>query len=335
MARIGIRLPKPSETDQQTTLALAELADKKGLSTAWVGESWDRNGAVLMTQVLERTETIDVCSGVFNVYSRTPALIAMTAAGLADVSGDRIRIGLGTSGPDVIERFHGVSYAEPLRREREYIEIISQLLAGEPAEYDGAIFTVEGFRLNPPQEYSIPLYIAAMGDSNLQLTGEFADGWIPMLVPHFGLPSALETVKEAAKRTDRSPDDIDVAPWIPTCISATEPEAARAHVREMLAFYVGAMGDYYQRSIAEYGFSAITDRIDSAWESGETDEAATAVTDEMLDAFTASGRPREAASTFEAFREAGADMPVAYPPAAWAPAARLRETVEHLPVGVE
>jgi coenzyme F420-dependent oxidoreductase len=308
----------------------ATLAEEQGLDSIWVGEAWGRAAVPMHTRLLERTETIDVCAGIFNIYARTPAMTAMTANTLAEIGDGRFRVGLGTSGPAVIEHFHGVEFDQPLRRTREYIEIIRALLAGETVDYDGDLFELSGFSLDADTHHESPIYVAAIGETNRQLAGEFADGWIPLLVPNTGLKDALDAVERGADRGDRSFEDIDVAPWVPTCISEDDPEAARERVGSLIAFYIGAMGDFYANTARSFGFGEEADAIKDGWKKNSQAGAEAAVTDEMIAAFGAAGTPSEAAASFERFEEAGADSPVAYLPARWADDDLIRETITHL-----
>jgi coenzyme F420-dependent oxidoreductase len=327
MLASGVTLGSPG---QEELFDYATLAEEQGLESIWVGESWGRAAVPILTKLLEGTETIDVCSGIFNIYARTPGLVAMTANTLADSGDGRFRIGLGTSGPAVIENFHGVEFDRPLRRTREYIEIIRGLLAGDRIDYDGEIFELSGFALDMNEYYECPIYVAAMGETNRQLVGEFADGWMPLLVPNTGLDDSLEAVKRGATKGDRSLDDIDVSPWIPTCISEDEPAAAREHVRSLIAFYVGTMGDFYANAAASFGFGEEADEIRAGWQKDGQAGAEAGVTDDMLTSFGACGTPAEAAVSFEQFQEAGADSPVAYIPSRWADSDIIRETITNL-----
>lgn len=308
----------------------AALAEERGLESIWVGEAWGSAAVPLLTQLLERTGTIDVCSGVFNVYSRSPGLVAMTANTLAGIGDGRFRLGLGASGPAVIEQFHGADFDRPLRRTREYIEIARTLLAGERIDYDGEVFELSGFALDVDEYHQCPIYVAAMGGTNRQLTGEFADGWIPVMVPSTGLDGALRAIERGAARGERSLEAIDVAPWVPTCISERDPAAARDAVRSFIAFYIGAMGEYYAEAAASFGFGEEADAVRAGWETDRQAGAEAAVTEEMVTAFGAAGAPAEAAESFERFDEAGADTPVASIPSRWADGDLIRETISHL-----
>jgi coenzyme F420-dependent oxidoreductase len=323
----ALRLPPLSGTTRTQCLEYAALADRLGIDAIWVGEAWGRNAVVLLTQIAERVDDADVGAGIFNVYSRTPGLIAMTAAALSDVAPAGVRIGLGASGPAVVEHFHGRAFESPLRRTRECIEIVDALLSGETGEYDGRVFDLSGFALDPPATHDVPVYNAAMGEKNLELTGEFADGWLPLYVPVERFERAIATIERGARRRDRSIEDVDVAPYLLTCVSDDDPGAARDAVRGVIAFYVGAMGEYYHRTVSRFGYAAEADRIRAAWRDGERERARAAVTDEMLDAFAVCGSSETAAASLERFEAAGVDTPVGALPST-ASEELLRETID-------
>lgn len=327
MVERGVRVMLPSEFSRADCIGFAELADEEGIDTIWIPETWGRNSVILMTQVAERISSSAICSGIFNVYSRSPGLVAMTAAGIADVAETNVRIGLGASGPTVVEDFHGCAFEEPLRRTHEFIEILRTFLSGDTANYDGAVFELSGFSLTPPVEYDIPIYNAAMGDANLRLTGEYADGWLPLLVPLDGFAESIDSVEVGTERAGRSIDDVDIAPYITTCISDDEPERARDIARGNIAFYVCAMGDFYYNSVRSHGYREETERMREAWQAGDRDRARSAVTDEMLDAFAISGDSEQAQSLFHRYVDAGVDMPIAYIPPS-TPDAFVRTTIQ-------
>lgn len=328
MRRIGIRLPV--EQDWRTIAKLAELGDTIGATSLWLPEGWERNVVPLMTRLLEATEKPDICSGIFNIYSRTPALMAMTARSLCDNYGDRIRLGLGMSSKPVIENFHGQEFDSPLRRTREYIEVIRTLLAGERLDYDGEYFDLSMFSLkNVDRSYDVPIFLAAMGDKNLQLTGEFADGWLPLLIPISGYEDTFEKLRTGANRRDRSLAHLTKAPYVPTCISAEDPSSCRDKVRDLIAWYIGGNGDYYHRTLSEYGYMETADAVDAAWQTGDHDLAQDRVSDDLLNACAIYGTPDEARQGFERYYEAGIDEPVAYVPPR-ADKDLIQSTVRHL-----
>lgn len=326
----GVRIPGADEYGRETAIDLALLAEDRSLETVWVGESWGQSSVSLLTQILDRTDRIDACSGIFNVYSRTPALVAMESAGLSDLSDGRVRLGLGTSGRAVVEDLHGVPFDSPLRRTREYIEIVRSYLSGDEVTYDGSIFELSGFELAIDGSWDVPIYVAAMGEHNCRLVGEFADGWLPLMVPHTAFDDAIAAVEDGAHRAGRSLDDVDVAPWIPTCISETDPEAAVEAVRSLIAYYVGAMGEYYASAVGRFGYEEQASEIQRGWVEDRLSGAKRAVTDEMVSAFGACGTVEQASATIESFVEAGADSPIAYVPTRWTAESVARSTVSHL-----
>lgn len=327
MRRVGLRIPK--ERGMAESLEFARQAVESGVDSLWVSEGLGRNQVILLSVLADRFDGVRIGSGIFNVYSRTPALLAMTAAGL-DSLADRFMLGLGTSGRDVVENLHGMEFGNPLRREREYIEIISQLLAGENAEYQGEFFDLSGFGLRDADELrEVPIYLAAMGDTNLKLTGEFADGWLPLHLPIEHLESKFELIREGISKRGRDPSEVEVAPYVVTCISGEHPEGARDAARSLLAFYIGAMGEFHYRNIKRHGFDSEADRIRSLWQDGQRDDARGGVTEEMLESLSISGSPTEARETLERYYENGADLPIAYVPPK-ADRSLIVETIDHL-----
>jgi alkanesulfonate monooxygenase SsuD/methylene tetrahydromethanopterin reductase-like flavin-dependent oxidoreductase (luciferase family) len=290
------------------------LADRLGFDSVWVAETWAYDSVALGTQLAERVTNADVCSGISNIYSRSPGVLAMTAASFDDIAETGVRMALGASGPAVIENFHGVSFERPLQRTREYLEILDLLLSGEEADYDGEILELSGFSLDPAIDRQVTLYNAAMGDANLRLTGQFADGWLPLFVPVEGMDAAIEQLAAGAERADRDPGDLDIVPYLLTCISEDDPDEARRLVSGTFAFYVCAMGDFYYNAVSDFGYKEEADAMREAWDDGDKAGAAGAVTDEMLDSFAICGTPTQAQASFDRFVDAGVDEPVAYVP---------------------
>jgi alkanesulfonate monooxygenase SsuD/methylene tetrahydromethanopterin reductase-like flavin-dependent oxidoreductase (luciferase family) len=168
-----------------------------------------------------------------------------------------------------------------------------------------------------------------MGSTNRQLTGEFGDGWIPLLIPNTGLAESIEAVETGAQRQSRSLEAIDIAPWVPCCISESDPAAARTSIRSVIAFHIGGMGEFYAETARAFGYGTETNAITEAWGRGGIDAARDAVTDDMVTNFGAAGTPSQAAESFDRFAASGADSPVAYIPQT-ASAELTRETVRHL-----
>lgn len=333
MADIGMRLPK--EGSAERSVEYGRLAESVGVSSVWVSEAWGRNSVPTMTRLLEATDDPDVCAGIFNIYSRTPGLIAMTARSFCDTYGDRFRIGLGASAKPVIESFHGVDFSSPLRRTREYVEIVNALLAGETLDYDGQFFELSDFSLQDvDRSYDVPVFVAAMGETNIQLTGEFADGWLPLLFPVHEFDRAFSILETGAARADRTVGDVTVAPYVPTCISDDRPEECKDQVRSLLAWYVGGMGAYYHRTVSNFGYADVADEIQAAWQDGRHDAAREAVSEELLRATTICGSTDEADESFDRYYGAGVDEPIAYIPQR-APDGLIRDTIEGLSIAAD
>lgn len=289
---------------------VVQQAEALGYESVWVGESWGRGGFTWLAQLACHTKTIKLATGITPVYSRTPALIAQTVASLDEISEGRVVLGFGTSGPIVIENWHGVPFDRPLRRTREYIEIVRLILSGERVHYQGQIFQLKGFRLPfTPVRTTVPIYIASLGPHNLRLTGELADGWLPIYLAASHLPEFRRDLEAGATSVGRSLSAIDVAPYVLACV-AEDAEAAKKLVRAHLAYYIGGMGTFYANLIARFGFVDEVGRVREAWGKGDRRTAAERVTEGMVASMAISGSPREGREQLERYRAAGVTLPI-------------------------
>jgi F420-dependent oxidoreductase-like protein len=281
-------------------LYYARLVDDLGYDTIFVPESWARETFSTLGWLAANTSRVKLGPGVANVFSRTPSLIAQAIATLDDISGGRAVLGLGTSGPGVIENWHGMKFERGLRRTREAVEIIRLALAGSRVEYEGEIFKLHNFRLGfkPPRQ-RIPIYIGSLGPKNNAQTGQIADGWIPIWLP-------LEGIGEARAELNAV---LDVAPYVMTCVT-DPPEQAYDLIRPHLAYYVGGMGTFYCNMMARFGFPEAANRIHELWQSGKRNEAVAAVSNEMIDCTAIAGTAEHCRKRIEQYRAAGIDMPV-------------------------
>jgi coenzyme F420-dependent oxidoreductase len=310
MARIGLTLPRSEDLPRQEIVEVVQQAEALGYDSVWVGESWGRDGFTWLTQLACHTSRIKLATGITTVYSRSPALIAQTVAALDEISGGRVILGLGTSGPLVIENWHGLPFDRPLRRTREYIEIIRLILSGERVNYNGEIFQLKGFRLPfTPVRPRVPVYVASLGPQNLRLTGELADGWLPIYLDATHLPSFRRDIETGARRVGRSLEAIDVAPYILSCVSE-DVEAARRLVQAHLAYYIGGMGAFYANLIARYGFEDEVARVRAAWARRDRQAAANHVSDTMVAHMTICGSPQEGQMQLERYRAASVTLPI-------------------------
>ncbi|WP_222920091.1 LLM class flavin-dependent oxidoreductase [Natrinema sp. SYSU A 869] len=295
-------------------VALADVAvraEGKGYDTVWVGELWGASGVVQATEMACRTDEIGIGTAILNVYSRSPAVLAMTAASLEDASDGRFTLGLGTSTATAVEGLHGMTFDRPVRRAHETIELIREFTAGtgEPVDYDGELLEAANF---PSIETSVPIYHAGLGPANRRVVGRLCDGWIPHNIPFSRLEDAFEEVATAARERDRDPSEITIAPYVPAAVSE-DPTEARETLRRHIAYYVGS-GEGYRRAVATE-FPDEAERIAAAWCDGEKGAAASAVTDEMIADLGVAGTPDDACDQLRTLvAETGIDHPIVVVP---------------------
>jgi alkanesulfonate monooxygenase SsuD/methylene tetrahydromethanopterin reductase-like flavin-dependent oxidoreductase (luciferase family) len=313
MAKIGLRLPDETyDLGVSDIVEIATLAEAHEYHSVWVAELQGLNGFMLLGRLAGETDEVGLGTGIVNVYSRTPALIAMSVATLDELSDGRTLLGLAASSKVTIEQWHGMEFDRPLRRVRETIEIVRAAMADERVTYDGELFSLDNPRSFDTVRDDVPIFNAALGETNRRLTGEFADGWLPVHVPRSRFESFVADVRESAEAAGRDPDDLTIAPYVVACVD-DDRERARDYVRGLLSFYVGAI-DYYGQVFRGYGFETEVDAIREAWRDGGREAAAAEVTDDLLDEVAIGGTPEEGRERLRELRELGADIPVVYPP---------------------
>ena len=289
-----IDLLLPQESDRDKT-QMGIWAEELGYDGLWLGELWGMSSVVQLTDIAAQTEEIELGTAILNVFSRTPAVLAMTAATLDDVSDGRFRLGVGTSTRKVVEDLHGEAWDDPnpVRRAHETIELTKAYLDGEGrVEYDGEIFEVQDF---PTLDVDVPIYHAALGSANRRVVGRLADGWIPHNVPFPDLDESYEYIEETMRDAGRD-GDIDVAPYVPSAVS-DDPEVAKDAIRGHIAYYVGS-GRGYEQSVAQR-FPEDATAVAEAWREGDKKGAISQVTDEMVAALGVAGTPEEARRQFQ------------------------------------
>ncbi len=311
----AVHLPVGEPESVRTQVNLARRAEQLGYDRVWLPETWGREAAATLATVAAETETVGIGTSVLNVYSRSPTLIAQTAATLQELSGGRARVGVGPSGPAVIEGWHGESFERPLRRTRETIDVVRQALSGEVVEYDGDVFDLTGFRLRQgPPETPPPLDATGMGPKAVELCGRFADGWHAIVLTPEGLRERLADFRRGAELGDRDPDDLRVTLSL-TCCALSDGDEARRLVREHVAFYVGAMGTYYQESLRRQGHGDVADEVAANYASGDREAAAAAIPDDLLDRLAPAGTPDRVVELVERFEAVpGLDSVAVAPP---------------------
>ena len=329
MTNIGIVAPYWSDITMEELVEYAKLAEELGYDSVWVPEMWGRDAFSLIGHLAANTSRIKLATGIISVFSRTPALIAQTAATLDEVSGGRIMLGLGTSGPAVIEGWHGVKYEKPLQRTREYVEIIKMALNYERVNYEGEIFNLKNFKLQfKPIRGDLPILIAAIGPKNTRMTGEVADGWIPFLIPLDGLKDASRNLLEGARSAGRDIGDIAICHYIASAVSGDEGGSKKA-LQEHIAYYIGTMGTYYYNTVCRHGFEEEANQIVGAFKNKDRAKAIESVSDKMLDALSIWGSVDKANSLLTSYIGEGANIPILlFPPKASRRV--VRDTIESL-----
>ena len=291
-------------------------AERLGYDSVWAAEAYGSDAATILAFVAACTTTIKLGSAIFQMPGRSPAMTAMTAATIDQLSGGRMLLGLGSSGPQVAEGWHGQRFARQLQRTRDYVEVVRRALARERVEYRGETLELplpDGpgkplkMMIGPVQE-RIPIYLAAIGPKNTALAGEVADGWIPTFFSPEHVAELRALLEEGAARADRTLEGFDVAPIVNACVS-DDLERARDVMRPGLALYLGGMGsrdrNFYNQLVQRYGFEAEARQIQELYLSGQKQEAAAAIPASLIDTVSLAGPRDRVRERLEKFREAG------------------------------
>lgn len=295
--------------DFKSLIDRARIADQAGIHSIWVAEAWGHDAFTLLTLFAEHTSKVQLATSIVNCYSRSPAALAQHFATLDELSGGRMIIGLGTSGPNVIEHFHGVRFNPPLTRLKEYVEIINMLIAGTPLNYEGKLFRLSrGFTLRfEPIRKHIPIFIASLNARSVEFTAQKADGWLPVMIPLGGLGRAISEFRAIAKAAGRDSRSVEVK--APGAVVVTgNVERARAAQARTIAFYVARMGTFYAEQLARFGFGDEVNRIKEAWNSGGSKAGALAVSARMLSELGYVGEVGGARERIAAQEAAGVDL---------------------------
>jgi F420-dependent oxidoreductase-like protein len=312
--RIGIQIGfAGSPTEREDLVKRVQIADDLGVESAWVAEAWGRDAFSMLTQLALATKKIQLGTAIVNVFSRTPAVLAMSFGTLDELSQGRAIIGLGSSGANVIEHWHGVPFEKPATRLREYIEIINMIMRQERLNYDGKIFKLaRGFTMQfPTLRDHIPTYIASITPKSMVQTGEIADGWIPIYWPKDKIAEGVNTIMEGARKAGKTRADITVAPSMVMQITdAGSEEQIRMQARGPIAFYVGRMGTYYYEMLERHGFEQEVAKIKEGWTARDPKAAAAGVSDRMLDQTAIVGPLERCKEELEQRRALGVDLPL-------------------------
>jgi len=316
-------------------LALVQEAERLGYDSVWTAEAYGSDAATILAWLAAGTERIKLGSAIFQMPGRSAAMTAMTAATIDQLSGGRMLLGIGSSGPQVSEGWHGVRFARQLQRTREYVEVVRKALARERVEYHGETIELplpDGpgkalkLTIGTVQE-RIPVYLAAIGPKNTALAGEIADGWIPTLFSPEHVAEFRPLLEEGAARAGRSLNGFDIAPTVQVMVT-DDLESARDAMRPYVALYVGGMGsrkqNFYNNLVRRYGFEDAAREVQDLYLEGKKDEAAAALPGELLDMVTLCGPRDRIRERLGVFREAGVGT-LGVTPMAWTFEERLAQ----------
>jgi F420-dependent oxidoreductase-like protein len=297
-------------------LRLAQAGDELGYDSIWAAEAYGSDAATVMAWLAANTKKAKIASGIFQMPARTPAMTAMTAATIDNISNGRVVLGLGMSGPQVVEGWHGQPFDHQLQRTREYIGVVRKALARETLTFDGEFYSLPRpggpgkplkLIIKPVQE-RIPIYLAAIGPKNTALAAELAEGWLPTFFAPDHIDVFKPALEEGAKRAGRSADEIDITPMTSIAID-DDVDAARDLMRPFLALYVGGMGsrkkNFYKDLVTRYGYGDVAQKVQDLYLDQKYDEAMAALPSELIDKTALCGPKEVIAERLDVYRDAG------------------------------
>lgn len=297
-------------------LALVREAERLGFAVVWAAEAYGSDAVSVLSWLAAQTSTIDIGSAILQIPARTPTMTAMTAATLDTLSQGRFRLGLGVSGPQVSEGWHGVRFAKPLARTREYIDIVNLALSRDRVEYHGRTYELplpDGpgkalhLMLHPVREH-IPIYLAAIGPKNLELAGELADGWLPVFFAPGYADESLGGIRAGRAKVGKDLTSFDVAPTVPI-VTGDDLAACADPIRPYASLYVGGMGsreqNFYNALATRMGFGDAAAKVQDLYLARDYDGAAATVPFEFIDATSLLGPIERIADRMVEFADAG------------------------------
>jgi F420-dependent oxidoreductase-like protein len=300
----------------QDQLVLVQEAERLGYDSVWTAEAYGSDAATPLAWFAAHTTTIKLGSAIFQMPGRSPAMTAMTAMTIDQLSGGRMLLGIGSSGPQVAEGWHGQRFSRQLARTREYVEVVRKALARERLEYHGETIELplpdgpgKALKLMlPPVQARIPIYLAAVGPKNTALAGQLADGWLPTLLSPEHVSELRGLLADGAAASGRSLDGFDIAPMVQLFVSE-DRELARDVMRPMLALYIGGMGsrkqNFYNQVAQRYGFEAEAKEVQELFLAGKQAEACAALPGELIDIVSLCGPRDVVRERLAAYRQAG------------------------------
>ena len=318
--KASVGLNRYAIEDWEEATEFAQGAERLGVDSLWSAEAWAHDAATPLAYLIAKTSTLKFGSGIFQVGTRTPSLVAMTAMTLDSMSGGRFILGLGTSGPQVIEGWHGIPFRKPVKHTREIIDICRRIFNGETLAYEGEFWELplsverggtglgKALRSGAPVCPNLPIYVASLGPKNLFMTGAFADGWLGTSF----LPEAAETflgpMRKGAESAGRTLESVDIA--VGGTVRFTEDiEQAAEELKPSMAFQIGAMGsktqNFYADAYRRQGWADEVSKIQGLWVEGRRDEARREVPTEMVLNSSILGSSADVAEKLKAYKDVG------------------------------
>jgi F420-dependent oxidoreductase-like protein len=302
-----------SSADQ---LNIVQEAERLGYDSVWAAEAYGSDTATVLGWLAGQTSKIRLGSGIFQMPGRSPAMTAMTAATIDQLSNGRMILGIGSSGPQVAEGWHGQRFAKQLQRTREYVAVVRMALARERLEFHGETLELplpdgpgKALKLTiAPVQERLPIYLAAIGPKNTALAGEIADGWIPTLFSPEHVSELRPLLEEGAERSAKSLEHFDIAPTVNVFVT-DDLQGARDAMRPFIALYVGGMGsrdqNFYNQVVQRYGFTDAAKKIQDLYLEGKREEAMAAIPDELIDTVSLCGPKDVVRERLAVYRDAG------------------------------
>jgi 5,10-methylenetetrahydromethanopterin reductase len=287
-------------------LLCAKMADQQeNVDSLWVPESWGRESFATLGAISQVTRKVSLGTSIINIYSRTPAIVAMAATTLDMLSDNRTIIGLGASTAAIVENWHGLKFNRPASRMKEYVECLRLMTRGEKVKYNGEFFQITNFKiLHQPQRANIPIFMAAVNKKMVSMASKLADGILLYLRPLEELKRTVTELKQATKGKS-----FEIACSFICAISNKEPEKARARAATTLAFYI-AVGEYYSKFLADNGFKIEVEEITAEYRKAGADNAAKYVSDRMLSSLVICGSSEECRESLSKFLSTGITLPI-------------------------
>jgi F420-dependent oxidoreductase-like protein len=320
---------------RQDQLEIVLEAERLGYDSVWAAEAYGSDAATILGWIAGQTSKIRIGSAIFQMPGRSPAMTAMTAATLDQLSEGRMILGIGSSGPQVAEGWHGQRFGRQIQRTREYVAVVRKALARERLVFQGETLELplpdgpgKALKLTiAPVQDRIPIYLAAIGPNNTRLAGEIADGVIPFLFSPEHVSEVRPLLEEGAARVGRDLNGFDIAPSVNVYVT-DDLAAARDAMRPFLALYVGGMGsrerNFYNQLVQRYGFEDAAREVQDLYLEGKREEAMAALPDELIDLVSLCGPADRVRSRLDVFREAGVGT-LGVSPMAWDRDGRLEQ----------